>query len=546
MAHHLDEINNGFMDRRPANFVPLTPLSFLPRVADIYPDRAAVVYGERRYSWAQVYERAVRLASAIVKAGVKPGEVVTIMAPNIPEMFEAHFGVAMAGAVLNTLNTRLDTDTIAYILEHADTRLLITDAAFGASMKAALAQTNNKQITIVDIVDEQAEESASGERNGSTDYETFISAGDPAFNWQMPTDEWQAMCLNYTSGTSGRPKGVVYHHRGAYLMAMGTIPVWNMPMHPTYLYVVPLFHCNGWGHAWMMAVLAGTTVCCRKIAAEEIYPLLATHKVTHFGGAPIVLSMLVNAPDEVIQKPQHTVNIMTAGAPPPAAVLERIERLGFNVTQVYGLTETYGHVTHCAWNEDWDDLDFSDKAAIKAQQGVRFTHTEALEVLDQQTGAPVPADGQSLGEVMFRSNCVMKGYHKNPEATDDALADGYFKSGDLAVRHPNGYIEIKDRLKDIIISGGENISSVEVESVLYRFPGVAYAAVVAKPDEKWGETPCAFLEMKPGETADEATVIAFCREHLAGFKCPKQVVFTEIPKTSTGKLQKFMLRAQLS
>lgn len=546
MAHHLDEINNGFMDRRPANFVPLTPLSFLPRVADIYPDRAAVVYGERRYSWAQVYERAVRLASAIVKAGVKPGEVVTIMAPNIPEMFEAHFGVAMAGAVLNTLNTRLDTDTIAYILEHADTRLLITDAAFGASMKAALAQTNNKQITIVDIVDEQAEESASGERNGSTDYETFISAGDPAFNWQMPTDEWQAMCLNYTSGTSGRPKGVVYHHRGAYLMAMGTIPVWNMPMHPTYLYVVPLFHCNGWGHAWMMAVLAGTTVCCRKIAAEEIYPLLATHKVTHFGGAPIVLSMLVNAPDEVIQKPQHTVNIMTAGAPPPAAVLERIERLGFNVTQVYGLTETYGHVTHCAWNEDWDDLDFSDKAAIKAQQGVRFTHTEALEVLDQQTGAPVPADGQSLGEVMFRSNCVMKGYHKNPEATDDALADGYFKSGDLAVRHPNGYIEIKDRLKDIIISGGENISSVEVESVLYRFPGVAYAAVVAKPDEKWGETPCAFLEMKPGETADEAAVIAFCREHLAGFKCPKQVVFTEIPKTSTGKLQKFMLRAQLS
>ena len=546
MVHHLDEINKGFMDRRPANFVPLTPLSFLPRVADIYPDRAAVIYGNRRYSWAEVYERAVRLASAIVKAGVKPGEVVTIMAPNIPEMFEAHFGVAMAGAVLNTLNTRLDTETIAYILDHADTRLLITDAAFGASMKNALAQTNNKQITIIDIVDEQAAESASGERNGSSDYETFLSGGDPAFDWQMPTDEWQAMCLNYTSGTSGRPKGVVYHHRGAYLMAMGTIPVWNMPMHPTYLYVVPLFHCNGWGHAWMMAVLAGATVCCRKIAAEEIYPLLATHNVTHFGGAPIVLSMLVNAPDEVIQKPQHTVNIMTAGAPPPAAVLERIERLGFTVTQVYGLTETYGHVTHCAWNEDWDELDFSDKAAIKAQQGVRFTHTEALEVLDQQTGEPVPADGQSLGEVMFRSNCVMKGYHKNPEATDEALANGYFKSGDLAVRHPNGYIEIKDRLKDIIISGGENISSVEVESVLYRFPGVAYAAVVAKPDEKWGETPCAFLEMKPGEYADEAAVIAFCREHLAGFKCPKQVVFTEIPKTSTGKLQKFMLRARIS
>ena len=546
MEHHLDEINKGFMDRRPANYVPLTPLSFLPRVADIYPDRVAVIYGNRRYSWAEVYERAVRLASAIVRAGVKPGEVVTVMAPNIPEMFEAHFGVAMAGAVLNTLNTRLDTDTIAYILEHADTRLLITDAAFGASMKAALAQTENKQITIIDIVDNQAEDSASGVRNGLSDYEAFIATGDPDFSWQMPADEWQAMCLNYTSGTSGRPKGVVYHHRGAYLMAMGTIPVWNIPMHPTYMYVVPLFHCNGWGHAWMMAILAGTTVCCRKIAAEEIYPLLATHKVTHFGGAPIVLSMLVNAPDEVIQTPEHTVNIMTAGAPPPAAVLERIERLGFNVTQVYGLTETYGHVTHCAWNEDWDGLDFSNKAAIKAQQGVRFTHTEALAVLDQETGVPVPADGQSLGEVMFRSNCVMKGYHKNPEATEEALADGYFRSGDLAVRHPNGYIEIKDRLKDIIISGGENISSVEVESVLYRFPGVAYAAVVAKPDEKWGETPCAFLEMKPGETADEAAVIAFCRDHLAGFKCPKQVVFTEIPKTSTGKLQKFMLRAQLS
>ena len=546
MVHHLDDINNGFMERRPANYVPLTPLSFLPRVASIYPDKDAVIYGNRRYSWAQVYERSVRLASALVKAGVKPGEVVTVMAPNIPEMFEAHYGVAMAGAVLNTLNTRLDTDTIAYILDHADTRLLITDAAFGASMKAALAASENKQITIIDIVDEQAEESANGVRLGQSDYETFLSDADPDYDWQMPADEWQAMCLNYTSGTSGRPKGVVYHHRGAYLMAMGTIPVWNMPMHPTYLYVVPLFHCNGWGHAWMMAILAGTTVCCRKIAAEEIYPLLANHKVTHFGGAPIVLSMLVNAPEEVIKTPEHTVNIMTAGAPPPAAILERIERLGFNVTQVYGLTETYGHVTHCAWNDDWDELDFSEKAAIKAQQGVRFTHTEALEVLDQDTGAPVPADGQSLGEVMFRSNCVMKGYHKNPDATKEALADGYFKSGDLAVRHPNGYIEIKDRLKDIIISGGENISSVEVEGVLYRFPGVAYAAVVAKPDEKWGETPCAFLEMKPGETADEAEVIAFCREHLAGFKCPKQVVFTDIPKTSTGKLQKFMLRAQLT
>ena len=546
MDHYLDDINKGFMEPRPANYVPLTPLSFLTRIANIFPKRNAVVYGKRKYNWSEVYERSVRLASAITNAGVKRGEVVTIMAPNIPEMFEAHFGVAMAGSVLNTLNTRLDTDTIAYILDHADTRLLITDAAFGEAMKTALLQTENQDIKIIDIVDEQAVESASGLRLGDQDYESFLEEADPEFNWQMPTDEWQAMCLNYTSGTSGRPKGVVYHHRGAYLMAMGTIPVWNMPMHPTYLYVVPLFHCNGWGHVWMMAIVAGTTVCCRKISAEDIYPLIAEHKVTHFGGAPIVLSMLVNASDEVINKPDQPVNIMTAGAPPPAAILERIERLGFNVTQVYGLTETYGHVTHCAWNEDWNNLDFSGKAAIKAQQGVNFTHTEAAEVFDQDTGQPVPHDGQSMGEIMFRSNCIMKGYHKNPKATEEALADGYFKSGDLGVRHSNGYIEIKDRLKDIIISGGENISSVEIESVLYRFPGVAYAAVVAKPDEKWGETPCAFLEMKSGETATEVDVISFCREHLAGFKCPKQVVFTEIPKTSTGKLQKFMLRAELS
>ncbi len=545
MDHYLDDVNKGFMEPRPANYVPLTPLSFLTRIASIYPKRDAVIYGKRKYSWSEVYERSVRLASAIVNAGVKSGEVVTIMAPNIPEMFEAHYGVAMAGAVLNTLNTRLDTDTIAYILDHADTRLLITDAAFGEAMKTALAQTDNKNIKIIDIVDEQAADSASGLCLGDQNYERFLADADPDFNWHMPADEWQAMCLNYTSGTSGRPKGVVYHHRGAYLMAMGTIPVWNMPMHPTYLYVVPLFHCNGWGHVWMMAIVAGTTICCRKIAAEDIYPLIAEHKVTHFGGAPIVLSMLVNAPDDVIKTPEHTVNIMTAGAPPPAAILERIERLGFNVTQVYGLTETYGHVTHCAWNEDWDKLNFSEKAAIKAQQGVNFTHTEAAEVFDQNTGLPVPRDGESMGEIMFRSNCIMKGYHKNPDATEEALADGYFKSGDLGVRHSNGYIEIKDRLKDIIISGGENISSVEVESILYRFPGVAYAAVVAKPDDKWGETPCAFLEMKSGENASEADVIAFCREHLAGFKCPKHVVFTEIPKTSTGKLQKFMLRAQL-
>ena len=541
----MDITNSGFMDRREANHVPLTPLSFLPRVADIYPTRTAVIYGQLRYSWAEVYERAVRLASALVKAGVKKGEVVTVMAPNLPAMFEAHFGVAMAGAVLNTLNTRLDVSTIAYILDHADTKILITDTAFSATMREAMEQSPNKSITVIDIVDEQDADSLAGQRLGDIDYERFIAGGDADYAWQMPTDEWAAMALNYTSGTSGRPKGVVYHHRGAYLMSMGTVPVWNMQMHPTYLYVVPMFHCNGWGHAWMMAILAGTVVCCRKIAAEVIYPLLHEHKVTHFGGAPIILSMLVNAPDEVIQRPNWTVNAMTAGAPPPAAVLEKIEKLGFNVTQVYGLTETYGHLTHCAWHEEWNDLDFGERATIKAQQGVRFAHTEAIEILDQETGARVPADGKTLGEVCFRSNCIMKGYHKNPEATEEALGSGLFKSGDLAVRHPNGYIEIKDRLKDIIISGGENISSVEIESVLYRFPGVAFAAVVAKPDEKWGEVPCAFIEMKDGIKASAAEVIAFTREHLAGFKCPKEVRFTEIPKTSTGKLQKFMLRAEL-
>jgi fatty-acyl-CoA synthase len=541
----LDVTNSGFMDRREANHIALTPISFLSRTADIYPDRTAVIYGNLRYSWAEIYDRAVRLASALVKAGIKPGEVVTVMAPNVPAMFEAHFGVAMAGAVLNTLNTRLDVSTIAYILDHADTKILITDAAFGATMKEALEQSPNKSLAIIDIVDSQDSDSANGSRLGEIEYEAFIAGGDSDYDWQMPADEWSAMALNYTSGTSGRPKGVVYHHRGAYLMAMGTIPVWNMPMHPTYLYVVPMFHCNGWGHAWMMAILAGTVVCCRKIAPEVIYPLLHEHKTTHFGGAPIVLSMLVNAPDSVIQKPDWTVHAMTAGAPPPAAILEKIEKLGFKVTQVYGLTETYGHLTHCAWHEEWDELDFGEQATIKARQGVRFAHTESVEILDQETGKPVPADGQTLGEVCFRSNCIMKGYHKNPEATEEALGNGMFKSGDLAVRHPNGYIEIKDRLKDIIISGGENISSVEIESVLYRFPGVAFAAVVAKPDEKWGEVPCAFLEMKEGAAANAEEVIAFTREHLAGFKCPKDVRFTEIPKTSTGKLQKFMLRKEL-
>ena len=545
MQNRMDETNQGFMDRRPANHVPLTPLSFISRIAAIYPDQEAVVYHDRRYSWSQTYRRCIQLADALIKAGLKRGEVVTIMAPNIPEMVEAHFGVTMAGGVLNTMNTRLDTDTIAYILDHAETRFLLTDAAFSAQMSQALQKADNKQITIIDIIDRHDAESASAPLLGDMDYDAFIASGSPDYAWEMPQDEWDAMALNYTSGTSGKPKGVVYHHRGAYLMAMGTIPVWSLPAHPRYLYTVPLFHCNGWGHAWMMAIVAGTIICCRKVAADVIFSLIREHKVTHFGGAPIVLSMLVNAEDDIKFSPDWNVQVMTAGAPPPAAILEKVETLGFTVTQVYGLTETYGHLSHCAWNSDWDELDFGEKAEIKARQGVHFAHTEAIQVLDQDTKQPVAADGVEMGEVMFRSNCIMKGYHKNPEATEEALADGYFKSGDLAVMHPNGYIEIKDRLKDIIISGGENISSVEVEGVLYRMAGVAFAAVVAKKDEKWGETPCAFIEMKPGHTATPEEVISFCREHLAGFKCPKTVIFTEIPKTSTGKLQKFKLRAQL-
>lgn len=545
MHNVMDQTNSGFMDRREANHIPLTPLSFIARTAAIYPDRDAVVYYDRRYSWRQTYERCVKLADALIKAGLKQGEVVTIMCPNTPEMVEAHFGVAMAGGVLNSMNTRLDTDTISYILDHAETRFLLTDTAFSQQMSQALSQAENKDITIIDIIDQFDEDSKNGTPLGAQDYEAFIATGSADYAWEMPKDEWDAMALNYTSGTSGKPKGVVYHHRGAYLMAMGTIPDWGLPRHPRYLYIVPLFHCNGWGHAWMMAIVAGTIICCRRIAADNIFSLIKTHKVTHFGGAPIVLSLLVNAPDEIKFLPDWPVQVMTAGAPPPAAILEKVEAMGLTVTQVYGLTETYGHLSHCAWNDSWDHLNFSEKAQIKARQGVNMSHTEAIQVLDQDTGEAVPYDGVTMGEVMFRSNCIMKGYHKNPEATEEALGEGYFKSGDLAVCHPNGYIEIKDRLKDIIISGGENISSVEVEGILYRYPGVAFAAVVAKADEKWGETPCAFLEMKDGESATQEDVIAFCRQHLAGFKCPKTVLFTEIPKTSTGKLQKFKLRSLL-
>ncbi len=531
------------LERRRANFAPLTPLSFLPRSADVYPDRLALVYGARRYTWRRVYERCRRLASALTAHGVQRGDTVTIIAANTPELFEAHFGIPMAGAVLNTVNTRLDAETIAYILEHGEAKVLLTDSQFSPRVKEALAQLGRDDLLVVDIVDELAALApGEGERLGPLTYEEFLAKGDPAAEWAPPADEWDTIALNYTSGTSGRPKGVLYHHRGSYLMSFGTIAGWGLPPHPTYLYTVPMFHCNGWGHAWTMTALAGTVICCRYITAENIFNAVADYRVDHFGGAPVVLSMLINAPEEERREISHPVKVMTAGAPPPAAVLEKTKALGFDVMQVYGLTETYGHVVQCAWQDDWDALDFGAQAEKAACQGVRFPMTEEVRVIDQESGEAVPRDGETLGEIVIRGNTVMKGYHKGAKATEEVFADGWFHSGDLAVVHGDGYLQVKDRLKDIIISGGENISSVEVESVLYRHPAVAAAAVVARPDEKWGETPCAFIELKPGQSAEEAEVIAFSRQHLAGFKAPKRVVFQELPKTSTGKIEKFKLR----
>ncbi len=529
--------------RNAANFVPLSPLSFLRRTRNVYPDHPAVIYGQRQYSWREVHDRAARLASALTRLGIGKGDTVSVIAPNSPELFEAHFGVPMAGAVLNTINTRLDAETIAYILEFSDARVLITDTELHPVVRDALSRIDTSKLTVIDLVDsEAATPPAADEYLGRCDYESFLSDGDPAFAWALPDDEWQAIALNFTSGTSGRPKGVVYHHRGSYLMSLGTIAGWGLPQHPRYLYTVPMFHCNGWGHAWTMAAVAGTTVCCRNVSAAAIFSAIERHRITHFGGAPVVLSMLINAPAEERRDIDWPVKVMTAGAPPPSAVLEQTEKLGFDVMQVYGLTETYGHVVHCAWHGEWDELPFEQRAEIKARQGVAFPITEAIRVVDTETGQPVAADGEHMGEILIRGNTVMKGYYKNPQATAEAFAGGWFHSGDLAVVHPNGYVQIKDRLKDIIISGGENISSVEVESVLYRHPAVAAAAIVARPDEKWGEVPMAFVELKPGEQVSEQEIIAFCREHLAGFKTPKAVVFDELPKTSTGKIQKFELR----
>ena len=527
------------LDKCAANFVPLTPLSHLQRAAKVFPDTLAVSYGKHRKTYAEYHARCSRLASALVGLGVKPGDVVATLIPNLPAQAEAHFGVPACGAVLNTINVRLDVDTVAYIFDHGGAKVVLADPQFMDTVEAAIEAMEGPAPTVIEVADDQASFHASGKY---TEYETLLESGDPEFDWIMPEDEWESLALNYTSGTTGRPKGVVYHHRGAYLMTMGTVVSWRMTLHPVFMAIVPLFHCNGWNHTWMMPMLGGTLICCRDISAQNIYNAIHYEGVTHFGGAPIVLNMIVNALDEERRTFDHTVEVFTAGAPPAPATLAKIEDLGFNVTQVYGLTETYGHVTECLWKpEQWDDLDKPDVAAIKARQGVAMPMMEHITVMDENM-EQVPMDGKTQGEIVIRGNSVMKGYLKNPEATEEAFKGGYFHSGDIALQHPDTYVQIADRAKDIIISGGENISSVEVEGVLMGHPAVSLAAVVAKPDDKWGEVPCAFIELLLGQETTEAEIIAFSRETLAGFKAPKKVVFQELPKTSTGKIQKFQLR----
>ena len=526
------------LDKNAANFVPLTPLSFLKRAAQVFPEHTAIVYGNHRATYGQYHARVSQLASGLAKLGTQPGDVVATLIPNVTAQAEAAFGVPACGAVLNTINTRLDVDTVSYIFDHGEAKVVIVDTQFLGLAEAAIAQMDGPAPIVIEAADEFAGYPASGKH---MTYDALLETGDEAFDWIMPQDEWESIALNYTSGTTGRPKGVVYHHRGTYLMPMGTIISWRMQMHPTFMAIVPLFHCNGWNHTWMMPAIGGTWVGCRDITAPAIYNAIADEGVTHFGGAPIVLNMLVNAPDDEKRALPHTVEVFTAGAPPAPATLEKMGDLGFNVTQVYGLTETYGHVTECLWKDDWNTLPADEQAAIKAQQGVAMPMMEVCTVLDDDL-QQIPMDGVAQGEIVMRGNTVMKGYLKNPEATEKAFKGGYFHSEDIAIQHPNGYIQIADRAKDIIISGGENISSVEVEATLMAHEDVNLCAVVAKPDEKWGEVPCAFVELKDGASADEAALIAFTRERLAGFKTPKKVVFQELPKTSTGKIQKFELR----
>ncbi len=527
------------LGKNDANYAPLSPLTFIERSASVFPERTSLIHGDEPYTWSETFHRCRLLASALRKCGIRKDDTVALIAPNIPPHFEAHFGVPAAGGVLNSINIRQDAETIAYILEHGEAKLLLTDREFSGVVQSALKMLKQKPI-VIDIDDHYAE---NGTLIGDMTYEELLKTGDDDFPWPGPEDEWDAISLNYTSGTTGRPKGVVYNHRGAYLNSLGNIITWGMSKNPVYLWTLPMFHCNGWCFIWTVTAMAGRSVCMRRINAGNIFSSIADHRVTHMCGAPVIMNMIINAGDEERRSFEQTVQFMTAAAAPPAAVLEKIEKMGFSVMHVYGLTETYGPAAVCEWHEEWDSLPSGERSLLKARQGVRYTVQEGFMIGDSETSEPVPADSETIGEALFRGNIVMKGYLKNPSATEEAFSGGWFHTGDLGVTHPNGYIELKDRSKDIIISGGENISSLEVEAVLYQHPDVFEAAVVARPDEKWGETPCAFIALKQdAEPVTEQDIIEFCRSRLAHFKCPKTVVFTELPKTSTGKIQKYVLR----
>jgi Acyl-CoA synthetases (AMP-forming)/AMP-acid ligases II len=539
----MSSIFDQHLERNAANYAPLSPLSFIERTAEVYPERLAIVHGELRQNWRDTYARCRRLASALRQRGIGKNDTVAVMLPNTPPMVEAHFGVPMAGAVLNALNTRLDPEAIAFMLDHGEARAVIVDPEFAPVMAKALALRQNPQpLLLIDV--EDAVYGAAAQRLGSLSYEDLLAEGDPQFAWELPADEWDAIALNYTSGTTGNPKGVVYHHRGAALNAISNVLEWDMPKHAVYLWTLPMFHCNGWCFPWTVAARAGVNVCLRRVEAQAIFDAMRQHGVTHYCGAPIVHGLLVNAPAALKEGVPQGIKAMVAGAAPPASMIEGMETLGFDLTHVYGLTEVYGPATVCAKQDAWSQLDIGERARLNARQGVRYHLERDVRVLDPETMRPVPQDGETMGEIMFRGNIAMKGYLKNPEATAEAFRGGWFHSGDLGVQYPDGYIKIKDRSKDIIISGGENISSIEVEDVLYRHPAVLAAAVVARPDPKWGETPCAFIELKPGAQVTAQDIIAHCRAHLAGFKVPRAVVFGELPKTSTGKIQKFELRKQ--
>lgn len=526
------------LDKNPANFTQLTPLTFIERSATIFPEKTSIIYGNQKYSWKQTYERCKRLASALTQIGVTKNDTVSIIAANTPAMYEAHFGVPMSGAVLNTLNVRLSADTLAFMLQHSDAKVLLVDKEFSEVIAKALNQIEHS-IYVIDIDDENV---STGHSVGKIEYEAFLEKGNPDFNWVRPADEWDAIALNYTSGTTGNPKGVVYHHRGAALNAINDLLVWKMSNSAVYLWTLPMFHCNGWCFPWALAAAAATSVCLRKVVAKDIYKAIADEKVDHFCGAPIVLQTMINAHPEDKKTLEHKVKAMVAGAAPPASVIENIEKEGFEITHVYGLTETYGPSVICEWKEEWDDLPLEERAELKSRQGVRYLLLDELDVLNPQTMEPVPADGVTIGEIMMKGHNVMKGYLKNPSATEEAFKDGWFHSGDLAVKYPDGYVQIKDRSKDIVISGGENISTIEVEGVIYRIPEVEEVACVAKPDEKWGEVVCAFIKLREGETLTNEQIVEHCRKELAGFKVPKYFYFMDLPKTSTGKVQKFELR----